>query len=140
MVQEHKRKKWLDHLKCCNIGTDLSKLWVTVKSLSNPGKKDDRTAVTFNDVTVTDPKRCAGCFNRQFVEHPESDRAKRRVLRRIRSLPAEEEPPQFTMGDVANVIRNAKSSKALGPDGISMVMLKHKFCRVFLGEIFLWCD
>ena len=31
---------------------------------------------------------------------------------------------KFTMGDVANVIRNAKSSKALGPDGISMVMLK----------------
>ncbi|XP_058982740.1 probable RNA-directed DNA polymerase from transposon BS isoform X1 [Musca domestica] len=124
LVQEHKRKKWLDHLKCCNIGTDMSKLWVTVKSLSNPGKKDDRTSVTFNDVTVTDPKRCAEYFNRQFVEHPESDRAKRRVLRRIRSLPAEEEPPQFTMGDVANVIRNAKSSKALGPDGISMVMLK----------------
>ena len=124
LVAEHKRNRWLEHLKSCNIGTGVSKLWATVKSLSNPGKKDDRTSVTFNDETVTDPKRCASHFNRQFVEHPESDRAKRRVLRRIRSLPAEEVPPQFTMGDVAYVIRNAKSSKALGPDGISMCMLK----------------
>ncbi|XP_073830575.1 uncharacterized protein [Musca autumnalis] len=117
-------RKWLNHLKSCNIGAGISKLWTTVKSLSNPGRRDDRTSVTFGDVTLTDPKRCVSYFNRLFVEHPESDRAKRRVLRRIRSLPAEDEPPQFTMDDVANAIRNAKSSKALGPDGISMVMLK----------------
>ncbi|XP_073842224.1 uncharacterized protein [Musca autumnalis] len=124
LVGEHKRNKWLNHLKSCNIGAGIGELWATVKSLSNPGRREDRTSVTFGHVTLTDPKRCASNFNRQFVEHPESDRAKRRVLRRIRSLPAEDEPPQFTMDDVANAIRNAKSSKALGPDGISMVMLK----------------
>ncbi|XP_073831662.1 uncharacterized protein [Musca autumnalis] len=124
LVGEHKRNKWLNHLKSCNIGAGIGELWATVKSLSNPGRREDRTSVTFGDVTLTDPKRCASNFNRQFVEHPESDRAKRRVLRRIRSLPAVDEPPHFTMDDVANAIRNAKSSKALGPDGISMVMLK----------------
>lgn len=51
MVQEHKRKKWLDHLRCCNIGIDMSKLLV---SLSNFRKKDDRTSDMFNDITETD--------------------------------------------------------------------------------------
>lgn len=81
------------------IGTDISKLWVTVKSLTNP-----RKGVTFNDETVADPKMCAVIL----IEHPGSDVAKRRVLRHIRPLLA-----KFTMGDVSNAIRNVKSSKAL---------------------------
>lgn len=60
---------------------------------------------------------------RHFVQHRESDRANRRVLRRIGSLSVVEVPPQLMMGDVAHVIRNAKLSKALGSDGTSMVML-----------------
>ena len=121
---EHLRNKWFEHLENCNLSTGLSLLWRTVKSLSNPSRKEDRVAVTFGERTVTDPKRCAGLFNRQFVEHPECDKAKRRVLRRIHSLRVEESPPQFTVGEVADVIKSAKSSKALGPDGISMYMLK----------------
>ncbi|XP_073821612.1 uncharacterized protein [Musca autumnalis] len=37
LVSEHKRKKWPEHLKCCNIGAGCNKLWTTVKALSNPG-------------------------------------------------------------------------------------------------------
>lgn len=44
----------------------IRELWVTVKSHSIPVKKHDTTS-------VTDPKRCAGYFNWQFLEHPESD-------------------------------------------------------------------
>lgn len=73
---------------------------------------------------MTDPKSYAVYFSRQFVEHPKSNRAKRKVLSRVRTLPDEEAPTQFTMGDVANVIRNAEPSKAFCPDGISMVLLK----------------
>lgn len=80
LVQEYKGKKWGNHLKCWNIGTDKIKLWVTLKSLTSPERIDDRTTVTFNDVTVTHPKRYIGHFNRQFVEHTEIDRARRGVL------------------------------------------------------------
>lgn len=103
----------------------MSKLRITVTSLSKSGENDFRISVTFNDVRVTDPKCYAGYFSRQFVEHPKSNRAKRKLLSRMRTLPDEEAPTQFTMGDVANVIRNAEPSKAFCPDGISMIMLKY---------------
>ena len=76
LVAEYKRNKWLDHLKQCNLGSGIGKLGTTVKSLSNPRGGDVRTAITFGDETLADPKRCASYFNRQFIEHPDSDKAK----------------------------------------------------------------
>lgn len=46
LVDEHKRKKWLERLKHCNIRA-------TIESLSNRGKMFDRTSVSYNDVEVT---------------------------------------------------------------------------------------
>ncbi|XP_037809210.1 uncharacterized protein LOC119601986 [Lucilia sericata] len=34
LVNEDKRKRWLDHLKNCNLSSGVSKLWSTVRSLS----------------------------------------------------------------------------------------------------------
>ncbi|XP_049308927.1 uncharacterized protein LOC125777706, partial [Bactrocera dorsalis] len=33
MVNQHKRTKWIEHLKTCNLSTGVSKLWATVKEL-----------------------------------------------------------------------------------------------------------
>ncbi|XP_069962582.1 uncharacterized protein, partial [Bactrocera oleae] len=41
MVNHHKRTKWIEHLKSCNLSTGLSKLCTTVKALSNPKRHDD---------------------------------------------------------------------------------------------------
>ncbi|XP_065358671.1 uncharacterized protein LOC135952586 [Calliphora vicina] len=59
LVNEDKRNKCLDHLKNCNLSSGVGKLWSTVRSLSNPTKKDDRVAIKFADTTISDPKRCA---------------------------------------------------------------------------------
>lgn len=98
-----------------NFGTDMSKQSIMIQSLLNPEKKDYRIAVTFNDVIMMDSKIRSGYCNRQFVEYTDSDRAKRGILRRIRSHTAEGVPPQLKVADVTNVIRYVKSSKALGP-------------------------
>lgn len=124
LVNEHKRNKWVDHLKTCNLSTGASKLWSTVKSLSNPSKRDDRISITFADKTFSDPKRCASSFSRQFIEHPERDKAKRSIVRKLHDLRVTDEPHAFTSTEVAEAINRAKPSKALGPDGISMLMLK----------------
>lgn len=79
-------------------------------------------SVTFNDEKLTDSKKSPEYFKWRFVEYPGA--IGRRVLRRVRSLSAEETPPQFTVRDVANIIRNVKLSQALCPHGISMVKLK----------------
>ncbi|XP_039962846.1 uncharacterized protein LOC120776355 [Bactrocera tryoni] len=52
MVNQHKRTKWIEHLKSCNLSTGVSKLWATVKALSNPKRHDDRVEVQFNALSV----------------------------------------------------------------------------------------
>ena len=125
LVNEDKRKNWLDHLSNCNLTSGVSKLWSTVRSLSNPKKKDDRVAIKFANTTISDPKGCSRAFCRQFIEHPERDKAKRSVVRKLHNLPATDEPQIFTPAEVAAAINSAKPSKATGPDGISMLMLKN---------------
>ncbi|XP_049316872.1 uncharacterized protein LOC125779552 [Bactrocera dorsalis] len=51
LVNYHKRPKWIDHLKSsCNLSIGVSKLWATVKALSNPKRHDDRVEVQFNQI------------------------------------------------------------------------------------------
>ncbi|XP_050320929.1 uncharacterized protein LOC126753468 [Bactrocera neohumeralis] len=52
MVNQHKRTKWIEHLKSSNLSTGVSKLWATVKALSNPKRQDDRVEVQFNALSV----------------------------------------------------------------------------------------
>lgn len=92
----------------------------------SPNKVDNGVAIKFVDKMLLDPKRCAAFLNRQIIEHPESVQAKRSNFRRIHHLPVTGIPPiAFSSNQVALTIKNAKTSKALGPDGISMIMLKH---------------
>ncbi|XP_037809048.1 uncharacterized protein LOC119601884 [Lucilia sericata] len=51
LVNEDKRNKWLNNLKNCNLSSGVSKLWSTVRSLSNPTKKDDRVAIKFTQIS-----------------------------------------------------------------------------------------
>ncbi|XP_036346688.1 uncharacterized protein LOC118756004, partial [Rhagoletis pomonella] len=52
LVNQHKRKKWEEHLKACNFTSDVSKL-----SLSNPTKRDDRVEISFECRASSDPKK-----------------------------------------------------------------------------------
>lgn len=56
LLREHARKNWLDHLKGCNTGINMTKLLVKVKSLANP----EKGWYDLNDVKAIDSKRCAG--------------------------------------------------------------------------------
>jgi hypothetical protein len=102
------------------------KLWSTIKSLSNP-RKQDLPTISFGSYTPSDPKKCSASQNRQFVEHPNKpSKGKRVVLRKIRELPPNhEEELEISCETVSRVIKDAKNSKAIGPDGIATVMLKH---------------
>ncbi|XP_053969088.1 uncharacterized protein LOC128870451 isoform X3 [Anastrepha ludens] len=73
LVDQHKRTKWVEHLKTCNLTTGVSRLWSTVRSLSIPTKHNDKVAITFNGCTSSDPKRCAIYFSRLFIPHPLGD-------------------------------------------------------------------
>ena len=51
-------------------------------------------------------------------------RPKRCVTRRLHKTSKERAQLTFTDGEVQSAINKAKSSKSIGPDGISMLMLK----------------
>ncbi|XP_069962768.1 uncharacterized protein [Bactrocera oleae] len=118
MVNQHKRTKWVEHLKSCNLSTGVCKLWNTVTALSNPWRHDDRVESQFDGHASSNPKKCASYFSRQFTQH----------LRPTR--PNDVSPGAICQKTAhhllsSSVIKKAKSSKSIGPDGISMLMLKH---------------
>ncbi|XP_073841483.1 uncharacterized protein [Musca autumnalis] len=123
LVLEHRRSKWIQHLDHCTINS--KQLWSTIKNLSGSNKNRNLPAIAFNNITYSDAKKCATQFCRQFIEHPSSqNRSRRAVFRRCKSLKRDLQPISFTSSEVERIISKSKPSKALGPDGISMVMLK----------------
>ncbi|XP_039968218.1 uncharacterized protein LOC120779998 [Bactrocera tryoni] len=52
MVNQHKRTKWIEHLKSCNLSIGVNDLWAIVKALSNPKRHDNRVEVQFNALSV----------------------------------------------------------------------------------------
>ena len=93
------------------------------QGLSNPTRDDNRVEIQCH--ASSDPKKCASYFSRQFTLHPSTDKAKRCITRLMCKLPKDCAPLTFTDGEVQSVIKKAKSSKSIGPDGISMLMLKY---------------
>ena len=83
-------------------------------------------AIAFDGVTAGTTAQCAKLFNRQFVEHPpRSDHLNRKIKRAFRLLNTTSDDIAFSADEVAEVIKKCKPSKAMGPDDISSIMLKH---------------
>ncbi|XP_036340625.1 uncharacterized protein LOC118749989 [Rhagoletis pomonella] len=111
LVNNHKRNKWWEHLKSCNLQEGVSMLWSTVKSLSNPTKYNDHTAIKFGNEIHTDSKKCAREFCRQFIVHPARSITQRSILRKAHNIRATDTPPTFTPNEVQGAIHKAKASK-----------------------------
>lgn len=83
--------------------------------------------ITFKGKVHTKRKTIAQRFNKQYtsIGSHRHLRLTRRVLRRIRKKKLDPEFAPFADADTINAIRRAKSSSAVGPDGMSMIHLKH---------------
>ena len=125
-VHEHSRDKWRETVEKCDLRSGASQLFKLVKNLVNPRPKMDNVAISFNGKSVSHPKGCADNFNKQFTpsNRPQGDiKLRRKTMRKIRKLEKDFVP--FQPGDIVCAIKSTKSSKAIGPDGISPIMLKH---------------
>ena len=124
-INEHRKEKWLEQLKDCTPGS--KKLWDTVKGLgNNSAKQSNNQSIKFNSVHYNHPKKLAMHFNRQFT--PEANtkptQAFRNLLRTLRKKNKKDVDVIFTPDQTKEVIKKCKNSKAMGPDGISPIMLK----------------
>ena len=123
-INDHRRSKWREHLDTCKNGS--KKLWTTIKSLGNQPKQPDNQGIYFNDKIYHNPKKFADKFNCQYtpatnIKQPKEARNLRRQLKKKPTDPC----ITITEADTAKAIKESKNSKALGPDNISPIMLKH---------------
>ena len=127
LVLEYKRTKWQSAVDKRDHRTGISHLWRLAKGLS--GKQSHNSpnkCVRFVDKTYQDPKMIANKFTLQFSPTPirlTGDKSKRKLKRQFHQLLLTG-TPSFTPADAKEAIRLAKSSTAIGPDGMSILHLK----------------
>ena len=124
LVEEHRREKWTEHLEKCDLSSGVKRLWNTIKTLSGNVKKTGSQAITF-EKPVYDPKEIANKFNQHYTPliRKKVVQETRQPLRNLKTSSTER--AVITTMEVERVLQNTKPSKALGPDELSPLMLKH---------------
>ena len=75
---------------------------------------------------ISDPLKIANAFNKQYtsiVRHT-SSKETRKITKSVRSNNLSD-APKFNTSQTKDAISNCKASKAIGPDGISNLHMKH---------------
>ena len=124
LVEEHRRKKWTEHLEKCDLRSGVKRLWNTIKTLSGNVKKTGSQAITF-EKPVYDPEEIANKFNQQYTPpiRKKVVQETRQTLRNLKTSSTER--AVITTMEGERVFQSTKPSKALGPDELSPLMLKH---------------
>ena len=139
-IRKHKLGKWKDHLNDCKPNS--KELWSTIKNIDSQPKQPENQGIKFNDKVQVNPKKLADKFNQQFT--PPLDKKpiqhSRNILRNLKKKTSDPEV-NITEKQVQEAIDKSKNSKALGPDDISPIMLKHLGPKGihFLTEIYNNC-
>ena len=123
-INDHRKQQWHEHLDKCEQGSQ--KLWKTIKGICQPNKTVNNTAIKFDGKTVSANKKIANLLNRQYTPSASKKPTKqfRQTIRRIKHKKFDK-VYKFTPDQVKEAIKASKNSKAVGPDGISPIMLKH---------------
>ena len=124
LIAEHKREKWREHVGECNQNS--KKLWNTIKTLNGNPPRPNNLGIYFNKKVVNDPKKIANKFNSQFTPATSTRSSKpfRKILRKVHKKTKHQEII-ITDEQTKAAIKKSKNSKAMGPDNISPIMLKH---------------
>ena len=126
LVSQHKRDKWRLHLEDCDLGKGSKKLWTTIKGLSGKMTTTNSQAITF-DKPVFGPSECSRKFNQQYTPSTAncSAKAHRPMYRERKKNKDLCEFPEISIAEIKQALKTTRASKALGPDQLSPIMLKH---------------
>ena len=121
-----KRERWREHVESLSMRDNPAQLWGTLKMLSNGCSAPPNQGITFEGRLLTDATKIATQFNKQFtsVRRHVSKKSSRIIRRKFLKL-SYADPLVFTTEEVRVAIKKSKNSRALGPDNISMLYLKH---------------
>ena len=121
-----KENKWREFLRTCDYRTGARKFWKVVRSLNGSKSVAGRHPITFGSKPIHSPRDITSSFNKQFTNaRPHaSDKLVRITRRKIAKLPLSDSPI-FTPENTKQAIADSKPSRALGPDGLCNIHLKH---------------
>ena len=131
-IRESKQAHWRAKVEKINTNSDLGGLWKLAKALTS-----DTSQSAAPNRKLAFPFRTGNClvaaasgFNRLFnsaaPNPPLPALTSRRIRRHLRTSRRNlEDSPIFTTEAVATAIAGFKSSPAVGPDGLSIILLKH---------------
>ena len=139
----YRKEKWYDAMLSCNTYTGPGRYWRIVNSLKG-GFASAKSAVDFGKGPVVEPKLIAAGFNAMFlhaVPHQVSKVRKKRC-RKVILRKQLGDAPVFSAIEVFKAIKAMKSKRSAGPDGLSMLQLKHlgpkaigHLCAIFNASV-----
>ena len=127
-IRKHNLIKWQNLLNASNRATNPTKYWSLLRKLSGKrSKQPPNQSISFSNTTCTQSNHIAAAFNKQFtsIVTRNSDPNTRVILRQIRNKCKTAQPPIFTTEEVQKAITRSGNSSAIGPDGLTMLHIKH---------------
>ena len=126
VIREYKRSKWREKVESIGRKTDSGKLYKLIKGLNGQPAPKDNQGIHFKGKILSIASKIADGFNKQFssVKRHISSKQTRKITKASKknSLSG---VVKFTDEQTKDAIKKAKASKAIGPDGISNLHLKH---------------
>ena len=123
------RSKWREYIESLNRRSNPRSYWNKLRSLSGAkSSTPPNQFIKFGQKYFSKASVIAKQFNKQYtnLRKHSSDKETRKVNHEIRNNhPLDHSYKPFTLEDTSEAIKRAKSSTALGPDGLSAVHLKH---------------
>ena len=128
-TSDHKRRQWREFIESIDHRTDSTKLWRTIKGIDGNSKQTaENEGITFTGRSHTSPKLISNSFTRQFTTSKlgkhSSSRRTRHVSKDVMRMSLEQ-AESFTSNQVTSAIKSCRSSRAYGPDTLSIFHLKN---------------
>ena len=134
LTRTGKRSKWIKTCEDLDLNKDGKKAWSLLQNLQGKGKKENPKPVQTNETKIPDKKKKANHFNRYLASVSKAQRRKQldkalwRLTKMKQKSPSCGDQPfdeEFSIQELNNAIKKAKSGKAPGPDKIANEMIAH---------------
>ena len=106
--------------------TDTGQLFKLIRELNGQPPVKENHAIRFKGKYLSSATNIANQFNNQFssVMRHKTSRSFRTITKACRHNPLDN-PPKYDANQTTEAIKKCKASKAIGPDGLSNLHLKH---------------
>ena len=124
-IASNKKANWIKTVESTNT-PNSKRLWNLIKKIDGKNKAIPNCSIEFNNKKYNSNKLIANKFNKMFtcIRKHQTNFRTRKVIKAVKSKPITS-APTITATMVLETIKKTKNSKAMGPDGIAPIHLKH---------------